>query len=104
MPSITFITPSNERVEVEAQVGDNLMEVAVAAAVEGIDADCGGSCSCATCHVHVDPQLRETLEEPEFIEAGILEFEKSANDYSRLSCQLTVSEAMDGLTVQVADR
>lgn len=103
MPSIVFVTPSKDRVEVNAQVGDNLMELAVAAEVEGIGGDCGGSCSCATCHVHVDPKLWESIEEPDFNETGILEFEDNATDFSRLCCQMVVTEEMDGLTLAVAE-
>lgn len=81
-----------------------LMELAVKNKVPGIDGDCGGGvCSCATCHVHVAPAFYEKLEAPSDIEADMLEFDDNVNEYSRLCCQIPVTDAVDGITVEVAN-
>lgn len=103
MPKVTFITRRGAHIEVEASVDRSLMEAAVAAGVDGIDADCGGGCSCATCHVHVDPEWRERVGPANDTEAGMLEFTEGVNEYSRLSCQIRITDALDGLVVRVVD-
>ena len=103
MAKITFITTTGQHVVAEADEG-TLMEVAVDHGVVGIDADCGGMCSCATCHVHVDPEWIGTTGPAEDDEKELLGFEASANDHSRLSCQVQVSEELDGIVLRVADR
>lgn len=81
----------------------SLMELAVKNKVPGIDGDCGGVCSCATCHVHVAPAYYEKLGAPSEIEADMLEFDDNVNEYSRLCCQIPVTDAVDGITVAVAN-
>ncbi|PKA99708.1 2Fe-2S ferredoxin [Flavobacteriaceae bacterium MAR_2009_75] len=102
MAKITYITKEGESMVFEATSG-SLMELAVKNKVPGIDGDCGGVCSCATCHVHVAPAYYEKLEAPSEIEADMLEFDDNVNEYSRLCCQIPVSDAVDGITVSVAN-
>lgn len=101
-----FHTPSGERREIDARCGVSLMESAKAASVEGIDADCGGSMVCGTCHVHVSPEWLERLAPPDDMEAMILECVPDPHPRARLSCQIVVTEEMGGieLTVPVAQR
>ena len=101
MAKITFINSNNEPLTVEASAG-SLMEVAVQNGVKGIDGDCGGVCSCATCHVHVAPDFMDVVGEPGEIEKDMLELNDNVNEYSRLGCQVQVSEALDGLVLKVA--
>ncbi|MCL4115888.1 UNVERIFIED_CONTAM: hypothetical protein GTU68_014924 [Idotea baltica] len=79
------------------------MELAVQNNIKGIDGDCGGVCSCATCHVHVDPEYMGTLPEAEEVEKDMLEFDDNVNQYSRLSCQIKVSDVNDGTILRVAN-
>jgi 2Fe-2S ferredoxin len=88
----------------EAKAGESLMQAAVAANVRGIEADCGGLLTCATCHVYVREPFASRLPPPSDDELGMLQFtasERRAN--SRLSCQLELSEALDGLTVDLPE-
>jgi 2Fe-2S ferredoxin len=103
MAAITFITPTGQRIVVEA-VDGSVMEAAFDNGVDGIDADCGGVCSCATCHVHVDPAWADRTGRATEDEKALLEFEAGVSEYSRLSCQIEVSDALDGLVVRVAER
>ena len=103
MATITFITPFGQQVVTQADEG-TLMEVAVDHGVDGIDADCGGMCSCATCHVHVDPEWIEVSGRAADDEKELLELEDSSNEFSRLSCQVEVTEALDGIVLHVAKR
>ena len=100
MPKITYVSSSGEENIVEASVGMTVMRAAVANAVPGIDADCGGSCACATCHVYVDPAWLDKLKAPDSAEADMLDFVVDRQPNSRLSCQIQVSEALDGLVVR----
>ena len=103
MVEITFITPDGESITLEAEPGcRSLMELAKDNDIPGIEGECGGVCSCATCHVHVDPeQLKKTGEAGE-TERDMLELEDNATEYSRLSCQIEISDKIDGLVVKVA--
>lgn len=101
MAKITFITSDNERITVEGTSG-SVMELAVNNNIKGIDGDCGGVCSCATCHVHVEPEFVSKTGEAEELENDMLEFDDLTNEYSRLSCQIQVSEALDGVVFKVA--
>ncbi len=103
MATITFITPFGQQVVAQADEG-TLMEVAVDHGVDGIDADCGGMCSCATCHVHVDPEWIEVSGRAVDDEKELLELEDSSNEFSRLSCQVEVTDALDGIVLHVAKR
>lgn len=101
MAKITFITSDNETITLEATSG-SVMELAVNNNIKGIDGDCGGVCSCATCHVHVAPEDFAKTGGPEELENDMLEFDDLTNEYSRLSCQLQISEALDGIVLKVA--
>ncbi|MGA9638625.1 2Fe-2S iron-sulfur cluster-binding protein [Flavobacterium sp.] len=101
MAKITFITSDNESITLEGTSG-NVMSLAVDNGVRGIDGDCGGVCSCATCHVHVLPEHVSKTGEASEIETDMLELADNANEFSRLCCQLEISEALDGLVLQVA--
>ena len=101
MAHITFTTPSGETVTIEA-TGGSLMENAKEHAIEGIEGDCGGVCSCSTCHVYVAEPWRQKLEPADELEADTLEFDDRRKANSRLSCQIEVTEALDGLEVTVA--
>jgi len=101
MAKITFITSDNDRVIAEATSG-NIMELALQHKVKGIDGNCGGVCSCATCHVHVDNAFWEKAGQPSELESDMLEFDENVSEHSRLSCQIQVSEAIDGIILKVA--
>lgn len=102
MAKITFITRENETVTLEGTSG-SVMQLAVDNNVPGIDGDCGGVCSCATCHVHVDPAHTSKTGKASEIEADMLELNDHANEQSRLCCQLEISEDLDGVVLQVAE-
>lgn len=102
MAKITFITTDNNKIELEGESG-SLMALAVENGVSGIDGDCGGVCSCATCHVHVNPEHISKTGEASEIEKDMLELDDNANDYSRLCCQIEISEKLDGLIINVAN-
>ena len=99
MPKITYVTQSGEEQVVDASVGMTVMRAAIANAVPGIDADCGGACACATCHVYVDPAWFDRLPKPQGAEADMLDFVLDRRDTSRLSCQIDVTADLDGLRV-----
>lgn len=103
MPKITYIAADGTRSEVEAKLGDSVMLTAVNNNVPGIVAECGGACSCATCHVHVDPDWFDKLPEPEDMEKDMLEFAVDPNETSRLGCQITVTNDLDGLVVRTPE-
>ncbi|AOB25689.1 MULTISPECIES: 2Fe-2S iron-sulfur cluster-binding protein [Bordetella] len=99
-----FITPAGETLRVEVAEGDSLMHAATFAGVPGILGECGGSCSCATCHVFVEQPALEALEPMGAAEAEALEWTAEPRRHnSRLCCQLRMSAALDGITVRVAD-
>ena len=99
MPKITYITHAGQTQVVETSVGMTVMRAAVANGVDGIDADCGGACACATCHVYVAPEWFDRLPAPASAEADMLEFVQDRQPTSRLSCQIEVTDALDGLVV-----
>jgi 2Fe-2S ferredoxin len=101
MPTVTFIQPDGSREEVDAELGYSVMEAATLNNIAGIEAECGGACSCATCHVHVDPEWFGKLPEMEPMEDAMLEAANERAPTSRLSCQLQVTEELDGLVVTV---
>ncbi|MBY6200988.1 2Fe-2S iron-sulfur cluster binding domain-containing protein [Maritalea mobilis] len=102
MIKITFITADGAEHVTEGRAGLSLMEVARMADVPGILAECGGACSCSTCHVHVDPGWVAQLPEKDEMEADLLDFASDVDEAtSRLSCQITVTVDMDGLRVSI---
>jgi len=104
MPTITYVNQDGTRREIEAKVGETVMEAAVRNQVPGIEADCGGACACATCHVYVDPAWTELTGEASETEQDMLDFAFDVRENSRLSCQLRITEAFDGLVVETPER
>jgi 2Fe-2S ferredoxin len=105
MPTIHYILKDGSTRSVEAKPGASVMETAIHHNIRGIDAECGGSCSCATCHVYVDDAFLDKLVPPDEMEDELLDgtaSERAPN--SRLSCQITVTAALDGLIVRVPQR
>ena len=101
MPKITFITSDAKPYEVEVQNGLTVMEGAVQNDVPGIDADCGGGMACATCHVYVNEDWIDKLPGKEDGEEDMLDMAFEPKSNSRLSCQITVSDELDGLIVNI---
>jgi len=104
MPRVRFLAPGGRQQEVTGIVGVSLMETAKQHGVAGIVAQCGGACACATCHVYVEPSWVSRLSPPEDMELGMLEAAWEPRANSRLSCQITLNEDLDGLTVTVPER
>ena len=101
MPKIKYIEHSGKEHEVDVPVGWSVMEGAVKNLIPGIDADCGGACACATCHVFVDQAWLEKLPAKEDMEETMLDFAPDMAANSRLSCQIKVTPELDGLTVRM---
>lgn len=101
MPKINFVTSDGSVHAVDAEVGDSVMQTAMANDVPGIIAECGGACICSTCHVVVDPEWGSTVGTPGEDEEMTIEFAPERSAHSRLSCQITVRDELDGLTVHV---
>ena len=101
MPKITYIQADGAENVVDAKAGWSVMEAAIKNRVRGIDADCGGACACATCHVYVDEAWRDRTGEPSAMEESMLDFAEGVQDNSRLSCQIKVTDALDGLVVRL---
>src|SRR5882724_6622547 len=101
MAKIVFEEPDGKEHAVDIANGQSIMEGAVRAAVSGIDADCGGACSCATCMVYVAEEWRDRLPTKDSTEQAMLEFCPHAEENSRLSCQIQVTDALDGLRLKV---
>ncbi|MEM7423735.1 MAG: 2Fe-2S iron-sulfur cluster-binding protein [Pseudomonadota bacterium] len=105
MPKIIFVEHSGTAHEVDVAEGLTVMEGAVSNNIPGIDADCGGACACSTCHVYVDPAWVEKLPEKEDMEIDMLDFAFEPDaDRSRLTCQLKVTAALDGLVLQMPEK
>lgn len=103
MPKITFITHSGEEHTVKAKKGASIMEAAVKNSVPGIDADCGGACACATCHVYIEAPHSALTGTPNETEETLINFAEGVKDTSRLSCQIRVTRKMDGLVVKIPE-
>lgn len=99
MPKITFIDNVGTARDVEAKSGTSIMEAAVQNMIPGIDADCGGACACATCHVYVDAEFIPKLKDKDDMEDSMLDFAENVQDNSRLSCQILMSDDLDGIKV-----
>lgn len=103
MPQITFTDSQGNSRTVEGDIGATVMETAIKNNVPEIEAECGGACSCATCHVYVDEAWKDKVGSPNEQEASMLGFVDSVKDTSRLSCQITVTAALDGLVVHLPE-
>lgn len=101
MAKITFIQPDGTQDVVDAEPGMTVMEAAKQNDVAGIEAECGGSCACATCHVYVDEAWRDKVGKAENMEEDMLDFAFDVREESRLSCQIRVTPEHDGLVVRV---
>ncbi|HEX3945070.1 MAG TPA: 2Fe-2S iron-sulfur cluster-binding protein [Rhizomicrobium sp.] len=99
MPKIKYIEHNGQPHEADVPVGWSVMEGAVKNLIPGIDADCGGACACATCHVYVDPVWQEKLPPKSDMEETMLDFAQELQPNSRLSCQIKVTPELDGLVV-----
>ena len=104
MPKITYISDDNKTITVEVQNGLTVMEGAIQNDIPGIDADCGGGMSCATCHVYVDENWLDKLPQKEDGEEDMLDMAFEPKKNSRLSCQLIVSDELDGLIVNTPSK
>ncbi len=105
MPKITYIEHSGKKHEVDVPVGHTVMEGARDNGIPGIEADCGGACACSTCHVYVDAAWVSKLPTIDAMEADMLDFAFEPDaEKSRLTCQLQVTEELDGLVVQMPER
>jgi 2Fe-2S ferredoxin len=104
MTKITYVTNDGNRTEVDAENGSTVMENAIKNGVPGIEAECGGACACATCHVYVDDAWTDVVGEPEPMEEDMLDFAYDVRPTSRLSCQIKVRDELDGLVVYVPER
>lgn len=104
MPKVTYIDHAGEETVVEVPVGWSVMEAAIENDIQGIDADCGGCLSCATCHVYVDEAWVEKLPPREDDELDMLECTAEENKpNSRLSCQIQVTDDLDGLVITMPE-
>src|ERR1044072_1875217 len=104
MPKITYIDHAGTVRTVEGEIGSTVMETAIKHGIPGIEAECGGACACATCHVHVDEAWRAVVGEPSPMEEDMLDFGYDGQANSRLSCQIKVTAELDGLVVRTPER
>jgi len=103
MAKITYIEHDGAEHVIDVKPGQSVMEGAVKHNIPGIDADCGGACACATCHVYVDPAWLSKTGEKSSMEESMLDFAESVEDNSRLSCQIKVTDDLDGLVVRMPE-
>jgi 2Fe-2S ferredoxin len=104
MPRLIFVEPDGTQRSVEAANGLSVMEAAVKNGITGILGECGGSCSCSTCHCYVAPEWTGRLPPKSEDEADLLDFAWEPKDNSRLTCQITVTDEVDGLVLQVPEQ
>ncbi|MBV8593574.1 MAG: 2Fe-2S iron-sulfur cluster binding domain-containing protein [Caulobacteraceae bacterium] len=103
MANITYIEHDGSPHVVDVKTGLSVMEGAVKNNIPGIDADCGGACACATCHVYVDAAWMDKVGEKSAMEESMLDFAENVEPNSRLSCQIKVTDALEGLTVRMPE-
>ncbi len=101
MAKIKYIEHNGKEHVVDVQTGMTVMEGAVKNLIPGIDADCGGACACATCHVYVDNAWLGKIDPMQEMEKTMLDFAEGVEPTSRLSCQIRITDALDGLTVRM---
>ena len=104
MTTITYIENTGERRDVDVRAGLSVMEGARRYAIPGIEGDCGGACACATCHVYVEDGWFDRLPPMEELEQEMLQFAQDIGPTSRLSCQIKVSDQLEGLVVRIPER
>jgi 2Fe-2S ferredoxin len=95
MPKITYIEHNGKEHQIEMPIGYSIMEGAIKNSIPGIDADCGGSCACATCHVYVDENFLNKIPK------DMIDFVQDADKSSRLSCQIIITNDLDGIVVRM---
>jgi 2Fe-2S ferredoxin len=103
MPDITLIEHNGQEHIIDAETGKSLMQNALDNMVPGIDADCGGACACGTCHCFIEDTWGETTSEADPMEEAMLGMRPDRTEASRLSCQIEVSDAMDGMIVRLPE-
>jgi ferredoxin, 2Fe-2S len=104
MVKITYIEHTGTARTIDAQPGSTVMETAIKNGIPGIEAECGGACACATCHVYVDEAWLDTTGPPSPMEEDMLDFGYDVRPNSRLSCQIKVTAALEGLVVKTPER
>ena len=104
MVKVNFIEFNGTEHMVEADVGTTVMESAINNGIPGIDADCGGACACATCHVYVDKEWLNKTGEADDMETDMLDFAFDVEENSRLSCQIKISDDLDGLVIKLPEK
>ena len=104
MPKITYIEHSGKSHTIDVAKELTVMEGAIQNDIPGIDADCGGACACATCHVYVDEKWIDKLPKKESAEEDMLDMANEPNQFSRLTCQITVTDDLDGLVVKMPSK
>ncbi|MCH7821263.1 MAG: 2Fe-2S iron-sulfur cluster binding domain-containing protein [Proteobacteria bacterium] len=103
MPKIIYITQDGTRHEVDVETGYSVMEGAINHDIEGIIAECGGACACATCHSYIDEAWMDRIPAMDDMEDSMLDAAYERKSNSRLTCQIEVKEELDGLVVHVGD-
>ena len=103
MAKVTYIQFDGTETVIDVKPGLTVMEGAVKNNVRGIDADCGGACACATCHVFVDEAWTAKTGEKSAMEESMLDFAENVQPTSRLSCQIKITEELDGLVVRLPE-
>ena len=104
MTQVTYIEHNGTSHTIEVRNGLSVMEGAVKNNIPGIDADCGGACACATCHVYVDEAWTAKTGSPSAMEESMLDFASEVLPTSRLSCQIKVTDELDGLVISTPER
>jgi 2Fe-2S ferredoxin len=103
MPKIIYVTTDGTRHEVEVENGYSIMEGAINNDIDGIVAECGGACACATCHSYVDPAWVDKIPAMHDMEDSMLDAAFERKDNSRLTCQIEVNDSLDGMVIHVGD-
>jgi ferredoxin, 2Fe-2S len=103
MVNINFISSKGVLQKADAVAGETLMECAKKNEIHEIEAECGGGCSCATCHVYIHKEWLDKLEKPSEMEEDMLDFAFNVKENSRLSCQIKIEDVLDGLTLETPE-
>jgi 2Fe-2S ferredoxin len=104
MPKITYIDSQGNTKTIDVEKGLSVMEGAIQNDIPGIDADCGGSMACATCHVYVEDKWLDKIPEAEEAEVDMIDMAFEPKKNSRLSCQILITDELDGLTVTTPEK
>lgn len=103
MPAITYIAHNGTEYKVQAEPGQSVMQTALNASVPGILADCGGQCSCATCHGYIDPAWIDRIPKPDSMEVDMLTVAMEPRGNSRLTCQIKMTAELDGIVIRLPE-